>query len=148
MRRLFRHDRRPGLLLRQRRQFMERHRPRFAGGLFGRSANIEMKPRMDTNKHSAACAATTGARLSQPQHARMPKNVPIEKPAPLRHREGCGWDSRAPNSLLKLRELSSLYDGFPDKWAASLRPSNNPASQSSINPFLIRFHLCPSVVEQ
>src|SRR5438445_5962282 len=39
---LFWHDRRAGLLLGEWRQFVERHRARFAGGLFGRSANAQM----------------------------------------------------------------------------------------------------------
>ena len=42
VRHLFRHDRRPGLRLGRRRQLVERHRARPAGGLFGRSANAAM----------------------------------------------------------------------------------------------------------
>src|ERR1022692_3360656 len=59
-------------------------------------ANSALQNPQYNDESSRSFSKEFGARLSQPQPARRPRNVPLEKPAPLRHRKSCGWDSRAP----------------------------------------------------
>src|ERR1017187_1833167 len=106
---------------------------------------------METDKPNAADAATTGARLSQPQPSRRRRGAGFSIGTGFGIRARCGWDSRAPNSLLNLRELSSLYYGW--NFFGRARRSARTAYEMSWDcargarrlTGKIRVHSCPSV---